>query len=124
MTNRILIKDKDIRMSMFFLTNLTTILEFMQLNMVKNQDDGGIDLEYYKKKMLDYEMVFDAVIDEFKDEMFGIYSNSATRDVFQSNLTKEGWKYFDFQNLNEFFAIKYSTLVAKGKMDEQKLMQT
>ena len=36
MTNRILIKDKDIRMSMFFLTNLTTILEFMQLNMVKN----------------------------------------------------------------------------------------
>ena len=71
-------------------------------------------MEYYKQKMLDYEMVFDAVIEEFKNEMFGIYANSATREIFQSNLTQEGWKYFDFQNLNEFFAIKYNQLVGEG----------
>ena len=106
MTSRVIITDKDIRMSIFFLTNLTTILEFMQINMVKNEDES-IDLDYYKNKMLDYETVFDSVIEEFNDSMFGFYANSTTRDQFQINLALEGWKYFDFNNLNEFFAIKY-----------------
>lgn len=51
--------------------------------MVKNKDaDGSINLDYYIKKMEDYEMVFDAVNDEFNNEMFGLYSNSVERDVF------------------------------------------
>ena len=68
MTPRVLVKDRDIRMSIFFLTNLTTILEFMQVNMVKSRktgEEGGIDLDYYKKKMDDYEVVFDAINEEF-----------------------------------------------------------
>ena len=85
---------------------------------------GSINLTYYKKKMDDYEMVFDAVINNLNDEMFGIYSNSVERDRFQSNLMSDGWKFFDFHNLNEFFSIKYKEMVDKNLMDEQQIMET
>ena len=57
MGNRVLIFDKDIRMSIFFLTNLATILEFMQRNLRK-RGDHEIDYAYYKRKMDAYEKVF------------------------------------------------------------------
>lgn len=76
--------------------------------MVKHKHDNDkIDLEYYKQKMLNYEAVFDLINEEFTDDMFGIYANSASPEVFQRNLMFRGWKYFDFKNLNEFFSIKY-----------------
>ena len=46
MSSRVLLYDSDIRMAIFFLTNLATILEYMQQRIY---DDKGID--YYKKKM-------------------------------------------------------------------------
>ena len=81
MSDRILVFDKDIRMAIFFLTNLATILEQMQkeqmdkTKVVVNKD--------YKLKMDHYEGVFDAVIADFNDSMFGIYSNSVNRKIFQ-----------------------------------------
>ena len=57
--------------------------------------------------MDDYELVFDEVTEEFNNDMFGLYSNSVSRADFQQKLMADGWKYFDFFNLNELFAIKY-----------------
>ena len=37
----------------------------------------------YLEKMNQYEVVFDAVIEDFNNSMFGLYSNSVTREVFQ-----------------------------------------
>ena len=107
MTRKVTIFDQDIRMSIFFLCNLATILEFMQRNLRKNGKSKPLDINYYKQKMDAYEEVFDAVIDDFNDSMFGEYSNAVSRDVFQKNLMHEGWKYFELDNLNELFKIEY-----------------
>ena len=72
---------------------------------------NGIDLEVYKEKMNNYEEVFDAVIEDFNNSMFGPYSNSVTRKEFQQNLMSDGWKYFDLKNLNELFSIMYDQMV-------------
>lgn len=82
MGNRVLIFDKDIRMCIFFLCNLATILEFMQRNMRIKGTSKPLDIDYYKDKMDAYELVFDAVIDDFNDSMFGQYANSVKRDTF------------------------------------------
>ena len=82
MGNRVLIFDKDIRMCIFFLCNLATILEFMQRNMRINGTSKPLDIDYYKDKMDAYELVFDAVIDDFNNSMFGQYANSVKRDTF------------------------------------------
>ena len=103
MSDRILVFDKDIRMAIFFLTNLATILEQMQ----KEQMYKNVSIGEYKKKMDHYEGVFDAVISDFNDSMFGFYSNSVNRKTFQQHLMSDGWKYFDLNNLNELFSIKY-----------------
>ena len=81
MSDRILVFDKDIRMAIFFLTNLATILEQMQ----KEQMDPSkvVRIKDYKLKMDHYEGVFDAVINDFNDNMFGVYSNSVNRKTFQ-----------------------------------------
>ena len=56
MTHHVLVFDKDIRMAIFFLTNLATILRFMQLNILKmGESIQNIDLEIYKEKMNNYE---------------------------------------------------------------------
>ena len=39
-------------------------------------------------------------------------------------MTANGWKYFDFNNLNEFFSIKYAELLEAGMLNEQKLSMT
>ena len=72
--------------------------------------------------MNSYEKVFDSVVEEFNNSMFGEYSNSITRDQFQINLMQEGWKYFDLGNLNELFSIKYNQLRDSGVIDEAKLV--
>ncbi len=114
MTTRVLVYDKDIRMSIFFLTNLATILEFMQKRMIwRSQErfDGRPDIDLYKRKMDEYEIVFDAVIEDFNNSMFGIYANSVTREDFKGKLMSDGWKYFDLNNLNQLFSIEYEKLV-------------
>ena len=75
----------------------------------------NVDLEKYAVKMNDYEDVFDAVATDFNDSMFGLYSNSVTREVFNRNLMQDGWKYFDLHNLNELFSIKYEEWVIERK---------
>ena len=83
MTDRVLVFDRDIRMAIFFLTNLATILRFMQLNILKMGETlETVDLEVYKEKMDSYEEVFDAVIEDFNNSMFGYYSNSVTLKTF------------------------------------------
>ena len=83
MTDRVLVFDRDIRMAIFFLTNLATILRFMQLNILKMGETlETVDLEVYKDKMDSYEEVFDAVIEDFNNSMFGYYSNSVTLKTF------------------------------------------
>ena len=57
--------------------------------------------------MYAYESVFDAIIEEFTVDVFGAYSNSIGRDSFRTDLICAGWKYFDLNNLNQLFALKY-----------------
>ena len=119
MGDRVLIFDKDIRMCIFFLCNLATILEFMQRNLRRDITGSNmIDVEYYRKKMDAYERVFDAVIDDFNNSMFGPFANSVTRKVFQQNLMKDGWKYFELNNLNELFSMKYAEKVEQKIISE------
>ena len=73
-----------------------------------------VRIKDYKLKMDHYEGVFDAVINDFNDSMFGSYSNSVNRKTFQLQLMSEGWKYFDLNNLNELFSIKYEEQLEKG----------
>lgn len=40
-------------------------------------------LEKYEKKMDTYEIVFDAVIEDFNNSMFGMYSNSVSSKAFK-----------------------------------------
>ena len=120
MGNRVLIFDKDIRMSIFFLTNLATILELMQRNLRK-RGDHEIDYMYYKRKMDAYEKVFQAVTDDFNDSMFGQYANSISRKDFQLNLQQEGWKYFELENLNELFSLFYQEKLEKKQITEVQL---
>ena len=58
------------------------------------------------------------MIEDFNNSMFGLYSNSVTREVFQRQLMSDGWKYFDLKNLNELFAIKYQEKLAEGEIDQ------
>ena len=57
------------------------------------------------------------MIEDFNNSMFGLYSNSVTREVFQRQLMSDGWKYFDLKNLNELFAIKYQEKLDEGEID-------
>ena len=66
-------------MAIFFLTNLATILEYMQQRITPT---SIIDVEYYKTKMNNYEVVFDAVIEDFITSMFGQFSNSVSKATF------------------------------------------
>lgn len=66
-------------MAIFFMTNLSTILEFMQRRTACGKE---IDFAYYQEKMNEYELVFDSVTEEFNNDMFGSFSNSVTRQEF------------------------------------------
>ena len=74
--------------------------------------------------MNDYEVVFDSVIEDFNNSMFGEYANSVKREVFQLNLMSEGWKYFDLRNLNELFSIKYDLAVDNKDMQKISIKST
>ena len=109
MTDRILYRDNDIRMGIFFLTNLATILERMQRDLANKNTNMTADWTYYEKKMDEYEKVFDTVAErDFNNDMFGEYANSVSHSFFQRQLTSDGWKYFDLKNLNELFEISKS----------------
>jgi len=50
--------------------------------------------------------------------MFGAYANSVTKEKFKYNLAGEGWKYFELNNLNELFSMKYKVLVEAKVVSE------
>ena len=83
--------------------------------------NGRPDIEFYKKKMDSYEKVFDAVIEDFNNSMFGLYANSVTRETFKDQLMSDGWKYFSLNNLNELFSLMYEKLVKEQLLSEQSL---
>ena len=63
-----------------------------------------------------YEVVFEAVTDQFIVDMFGNYANDTSRETFNIALSIEGWKYFEVQNLNELFSIEYRRLIKDGAL--------
>ena len=71
-----------------------------------------------------YEVVFDAVFEDFKVSMFGQYSNSVSSKLFEQNLMEEGWKYFEIYNLNELFHYKYTEAKEKGLIGEIEITET
>lgn len=81
-------------------------------------NNGRPDIDFYKKKMDSYEKVFDAVIEDFNNSMFGLYANSVTRETFKDQLMSDGWKYFSLTNLNELFSLMYDKLVKENLLSE------
>jgi len=54
--------------------------------------------------------------EDFFDNVFGHFSNKITREDFINNLTVEGWKYFNSENLKEIFTVM---LERHGAFDEE-----
>ena len=107
MGDRVLVFDKDIKMAVFFLTSLATVLESAQIDLAKQgQSDENFDDQKYKEQLDKHEQVFDMVSEDFNNSMFGQYSNSVSRAQFELQLMSDGWKYFDLNNLNMLFSIK------------------
>lgn len=46
--------------------------------------------------------------------MFGPFANSISRKDFKLGLGMSGWKYFEVDNLNELFAIKFDEFIQEG----------
>ena len=121
MRKRVFVLDKDYRLALFFISLLSTILNLMQRDMVRHKQKGRpaetFNFEAYEKKMYAYETVYDAIIEEFSNDVFGLYSNTISSIQFQESLIQEGWKYFDIQNLNQFFAAKYQEKIEIGSIE-------
>ena len=64
MLPRIFITNQDIRMALFFITNLATILLYMRAKVSRDGSENprAFDIEFFKKKMASYEVVFEAVL--------------------------------------------------------------
>lgn len=82
-------------MALLFMTVFSTILQVMQNNIA---DIENFDL--YKDKIYSYEAVYDEIINQFSEDMFGPYFNSVDKASFLRCLSLEGWKYFDLIQLN------------------------
>lgn len=86
LSSRVLYSDNDIRMAVFYLTNLATILEYLQKTLLRSDADDlnfQINVENFSSRMLSYEIVFDTVIEDFNNSMFGPYNNSVSREHFE-----------------------------------------
>lgn len=83
MGSHVLCMDKDIRLCIFMLCNMSTILNWMKTDMFKRVnrttffDDEPDEVNYsrYSDKMVDYAPVFDQVVNDFVDEIFGEFAN-------------------------------------------------
>ena len=75
MQRRVLIQDKDIRMAVFFMTNISTILLYLTTKQVRDSLDDQEQKEFSSKllktKMSEYEVVYQSIIDNFNIDMFG-----------------------------------------------------
>ena len=65
-----------------------------------------------------YEVVFDSVIEEFNNDMFGPFANSIDSKSFIQSLEWNGWKYFDKATLNEMFAVHYRNKLETGEIED------
>ena len=85
MLARIFVINEDIRMTIFYMTNLATILRYMKNKICRegSKNPKKFDVEFFKKKMISYEVVFEAVLEEFTHNMFGAHANTVTREQFQ-----------------------------------------
>ena len=120
--SRIQIVDRDIMTAIYFLTSMATILQEMQNNWVVNEDQRSLpiedtDFESYERKMFEYGLVFEQVLEEFKFDIFGEYANSCSIEEWQYRLSTCGWKYFDKKNLNELFFTKMEVLYKADLFD-------
>lgn len=62
--------------------------------------------------------MFDSIIDTFLEENFGPYANKIDSNTFLNALIVSGWKYFDLNQLNELFALKYEQMVQQGLFED------
>lgn len=121
LSRKIFVTDPQIRMAVFFLTQMATILTELQLDLVRGtwKNKVSVDYDLYADKIERYEVVFDEVLATFEDDMFGVYSNSVVNAEFRDNVKAKGWKYFSLKNLNELFFIKYKELRDAGRIEDQ-----
>ena len=116
---QVLIKDKDIKQAVYFLTSMATILQQMQNEMImeetpKTKDE--FDYKVWEEKIREYKMAFKQVYAEFNQDIFGDYANSCSQEDFIRRLKVCGWKYFDIRNLNELFFVRCESLWKQHKM--------
>ena len=107
--DRIIVTDNDITTSIYFLTSMATILHRMQSDWVM-QPKADPNYQMYSQLMEEYEDVFQEVLEQFRLDVFGEYSNSVSESEFIQALKAHGWKYFDKKNLNELFKVKLEEL--------------
>lgn len=108
------------------MTNLATILFAMQKDMMANafkrrgtdNKPKKFNFQKYREKMEKYEEVFDSIINTFMEENFGPYANKIDSITFVNALTVSGWKYFDLNQLNELFALKYEEMIQQGLFED------
>ena len=100
----VLLTDKDLRKSMFFMITAATILEEMTRDMITNPLQQ-VDYKLYENKIQKYKPTLEGIFEDFEDSVFGVFYNRRPRETFVDMLAVEGWKYFQVKNLNELFAL-------------------
>lgn len=115
--------DKELRQSIFLIINMATILNWMKTDMHKRaqlRTKATEEFEYHKytQKMTDYALVFDKIVKSIINEVFGKFSNSISQEEFLENMAFNGWKYYERQNVNQIFHIRYQKMVDKGQIED------
>lgn len=116
MQKYIMVSDSDLTTALHFMISLATVLEEMTREMMRNPT-LGINFHFYQLKIKKYRPTYDGMIEDFNDNVFGEYSNKVAIEDFVASLSHYGWKYFDFVNLNQLFALMYQKFGATEVID-------
>ena len=102
----VMVADKDLRKSMYFMIIAATILEQMTREII---DDpySEVDYDSYQHKIDKYQPTLLGILEDFEDSVFGVFYNRRPRETFVELMAYEGWKYFQLKNLNELFALMF-----------------
>ena len=79
MQGTISVTDKDLKMALTFLINISTIFEEMTREMMK-QPQMGMNYEIYQQKIRRYKPTYDGMLEDFYDSNFGEYNNRSSRE--------------------------------------------
>lgn len=115
MQDSIRVSDENLQVALHFMITIATISEELQSEIAKNPEKG-INYQAYQDKIHKYLPTYTGMKEDFFDNVFGHFSNKITREDFINNLTVEGWKYFNSENLKEIFTVM---LERHGAFDEE-----